>query len=239
MLITTKGIVLHTMDYAETGIITRIYTEHLGLQSYLVRSVRKKGAKLKRNLFTPLSILHLVVSHKETEGLRSLREASVAFPLYGINRDVIKSTVALFMSEVLMRATTPHLTDKNLYDYLEKTIVELNDTKDSLGSFPLIFCMQLMRFLGCMPHNNFDALHPFFNLKEGVFCASAPENAAYQYLPLSAYFSMLLNQPDREMGNIEYDARKALLNLTLDYLKEQIPGFGTLKSLSVLHDVLT
>ncbi|NTW99752.1 MAG: DNA repair protein RecO, partial [Geobacteraceae bacterium] len=72
----TRGIVLHSMDYSETSIIVRVYTEQLGLQSYIVKGVRKKGARLKRNLFSPLSVLKLVANHKEGEGLRVLREAA-------------------------------------------------------------------------------------------------------------------------------------------------------------------
>ena len=42
MLVTTKGIVLHSLKYSETSIIVRIYTEARGLQSYLFKGIRKE-----------------------------------------------------------------------------------------------------------------------------------------------------------------------------------------------------
>ena len=45
MIQQTKGIVLSSIKYAESSIICRIYTESLGLQSYIVNGVRKRKAK--------------------------------------------------------------------------------------------------------------------------------------------------------------------------------------------------
>ena len=36
----TKGIVLHTIKYSETSVIAKIYTEKLGLVSYMIKGVR-------------------------------------------------------------------------------------------------------------------------------------------------------------------------------------------------------
>jgi DNA repair protein RecO (recombination protein O) len=41
----TKGIVLRTIQYGETSVITSIYTELFGLQSYIVKGVRKASKK--------------------------------------------------------------------------------------------------------------------------------------------------------------------------------------------------
>ena len=41
MLIKTRGIVLSYLKYRESSIIARVYTERLGVQSYVVNSVRK------------------------------------------------------------------------------------------------------------------------------------------------------------------------------------------------------
>ena len=45
MIQQTKGIVLSSVKYAESSIICRIYTEALGVQSFLINGVRKRMAK--------------------------------------------------------------------------------------------------------------------------------------------------------------------------------------------------
>ena len=80
MLQTTKTIVLRTVKYGETSIITTLYTEAFGLQSYLVNGVRttsKKGAT-KSALFQPAALLEVVAYHNEFKNLQRLKEFDAA-----------------------------------------------------------------------------------------------------------------------------------------------------------------
>ncbi len=104
MILSTKGVVLHCKDYSETSILARVYTEQLGLQTYIAKGVRKKGARIKRNLFAPLSLIQLTANHKEGEGLRVLRDASCEYQLNGIATDMAKTAVSIYISELLTRA---------------------------------------------------------------------------------------------------------------------------------------
>ena len=47
----TKGIVLRTIQYGETSIITSVYTELFGLQSYIVKGVRQSSKKNSQKLY--------------------------------------------------------------------------------------------------------------------------------------------------------------------------------------------
>ena len=59
MLIKTRGIVLGFIKYKETSVIVSIYTEAIGLKSYIVNAVRDK--KNRAIFFQPLTILDLVL----------------------------------------------------------------------------------------------------------------------------------------------------------------------------------
>ena len=50
----TKGIVLRTVHYGETSVITSVYTELFGLQSYIVKGVRQATEKIaiEANIFS-------------------------------------------------------------------------------------------------------------------------------------------------------------------------------------------
>ena len=41
MLSTTRGIVLSHINYSETSVIAKVYTENYGLQSYILKGIRK------------------------------------------------------------------------------------------------------------------------------------------------------------------------------------------------------
>lgn len=58
MIHKTKGIVIRVVKYGETSVIVSIYTELLGIQSYIVNGVRtssKKAAAKQTSSSRPLS----------------------------------------------------------------------------------------------------------------------------------------------------------------------------------------
>lgn len=71
----TQGIVLSYIKYQEHSIIARIYTASLGLQSYLVRGLRRSGNKyMQIGYFYPLVPLEIVAYHKPLREIQHLRE---------------------------------------------------------------------------------------------------------------------------------------------------------------------
>ena len=236
----TKGIVLHCMDYSETSIITRIYTEQLGLQSYIVKGVRKKGAKIKRNLFSPLSIINLVANHKESEGLRVMRDASCEYQLNGIATEMTKTAVSIYIGELLSHAFSAQMADPNLYHFIEDTVLSLDRATESISGFPLSFTIGLTEFMGFAPHNNFSASNSFFDMLNGNFCGFPPGHPHYFSPPLSNSFSEVLTALNIGIVSIkmDYTTRSELLQKMLEYFRIHIPTFGELKSVQVLSDVL-
>ena len=240
MIMSTKGIVLHCMDYSETSIIVKVYTLQLGLQSYIVKGVRKKGARIKRNLFAPLSIIHLVANHKEGEGLRVIRDATCEHQLNGIAVSMPKTAVSIFISELLSRSITAQMVDARLYGFIENAVLNLNNTSESIACFPLTFSICLTQFLGFGPHNNFDGSNTWFDMLGGNFCPHPPEHPYYFSSPLSDNFSDVLTALNAGVTTLKmpYTLRTELLARMLEYIRIHIPSFGEMKSVQVLSDVL-
>ena len=101
----TKGIVLRTIKYGETSVITLMFTELFGTQSYLVNGVRMSSKKSpgKAGMFQPPAILDMVVYHNELKQLQRIKEFRWAFIYQQILSDVRKNAVALFMVELLTK----------------------------------------------------------------------------------------------------------------------------------------
>jgi DNA repair protein RecO (recombination protein O) len=228
------------MDYSETSIITRIYTEQLGLQTYIVKGVRKKGARIKRNLFTPLSIIQLVANHKEGEGMRVMREASCEFQLNGIATNMAKTAVSIYISELLSHSVSAQMADPNLYGFIEDAVLNLDRATGSIAGFPLSFTIGLTQFLGFDPHNNFSADNTFFDMEEGNFCAHPPGHPYYLTSPLSDRLSEVFTALNAGVISIVADhaTRSELLAKMLEYFRIHLPAFGEIRSVQVLTDVL-
>lgn len=240
MILSTKGVVLHCMDYSETSIIARVFTEQLGLQSYIVKGVRKKGARIKRNLFAPLSIIQLVANHKDGEGLRVMREASCEYQLNGIATDMSKTAVSIYISELLTRSVSAQMADPNLYEYIEDAILNLDRATESISGFPLAFTIGLTQFMGFDPHNNFSTTDVYFDMVEGNFCSAPPDHAYYFSSPLSNSLSEVLTALNSGVASLktDYATRTELLLKMLEYFRIHITTFGEIKSVQVLSDVL-
>ena len=236
MLITSAGIVLNTINYSETSLVARIFTEHHGLQSFMVKGVRKKGASVKRNLFAPLSLVNLVYYFKEREGLQVLKEISVSHHLHGIMSEMTKSAVLLFMNELLNHSINQGMPDKSLFQFIENEILLLENSQIPTAVFPLHFIIGLSSALGFAPIENYSSEYNYFDLTEGSFKNSLPPHNYYIAEPQSELLSHMLQNNIAAIST--HNSRTILLSNMLDYLKLHLQGFGDIKSHLILAEVL-
>src|ERR687890_1616041 len=99
----TKGIILRTVKYGETSIITTVYTELFGIQSYIVKGVRQntKKSSAKTIYFQPAAMLDMVVYHNEFKKLNFIKEYQWGYLYESLLFDVIKNMVAQYVVEVV------------------------------------------------------------------------------------------------------------------------------------------
>lgn len=240
MLHQTRGIVFHTVDFSETSIIVKIYTELFGIQSYLVRGSRKKGASLRPVFFQPLSLLDLTAYHREKQNLQTVREARFAHPFQSVPFDIRKSSIALFLCELFYKTIREEEPNPGLFSFLWQSLLQL-DEMETVGYFHLVLTLHLTRFLGFFPHADHPSETDYFNLEEGVFQSFPPEHSHFLDEELTPVFRQLLML---EAGTVEPIRispliRNRLLDKLLEYYRLHLPGFTELKSVRVLHEVLS
>jgi DNA repair protein RecO (recombination protein O) len=239
MIISTTGIVLYQSEYSETSLIIKAFTEQFGLQSYIVKGVRKKGARIKRNLFGPLSMIDLVAYGKENTGLHLIKEVSNHRQFNFISGDITRSSILLFMNELLYRSIRGEMPDKQLFAFIYRS-VEALDTKDqNLALFPLKFALQLAGYLGFDPQNNYSEECPYFDMQEGEFTEVCPAHPYYLDPQAGKLLSVLLEAELTELNHIPgHGVRVALLGKILDYYRLHLPAFGEMNSHHILSTVL-
>src|ERR1700754_2638836 len=139
MLHKTRGIVFKTTDYGETSVIVQIFTEKFGLQSYIINAVKKPRAKISRNMLQPLHLLDMVVYHKNTGQVHRIAELKSSPVLQSIPYDVVKSSIAMFLNEVLYKAVRQQTAEESLFDFVFNAIEWLDHQSEGLANFPLAF----------------------------------------------------------------------------------------------------
>jgi DNA repair protein RecO (recombination protein O) len=219
MLQKTRAIVLNIVKYGESGLIVQLFTENFGRQSFIIHGIRKKKGKFNYLLFEPLSLLDLDIYYKETRNLQTLKEAKQSIILHRLPFDIKRSSIAIFLSEILYRCLREIEPNKLLFNYLFHAIQILDMTEQGVENFHLIFLIQLSKFLGIYPKNNTEL---------------------YQYKTTKGMQLIdLLEYSLQDIGNlkIERTNRLDLLDRLIDYYRDHLEGLGEIKSLQVLHEV--
>ncbi len=239
MIQQTRGIVLHSFKYGESGMIARVLTQNLGLQSYLVQGMRKSKSRIKPNLFQPLTIVDLVVYHKNREGLQRIKEIRCSHPSQSITTDISKTSIAVFISEMLLNAFSRQEMNPEAFDFIFKAILKLESLQENMADFHIIFLLEMSRFLGFFPGKNFSSQNCYFNLREGLYQNGFDDPAHCLDREESNYFFQLssANIADYHAMQIPAEVRKSLVHKTIDYYRFHMEGFRDVRSLKVLESV--
>jgi DNA repair protein RecO (recombination protein O) len=234
----TRGIVLHTIKYSETSVIAKIYTEKLGLQSYMVKGVRAAKSKSKAAMLQPLTLLEMEVSHRENKQLQYIKEFQRAFIYQSIPFDTIKSTIAFFLLEVISKTIHGHEPQEELFEFLYDSLCALDETKKVNPNFHLIFLLHFSRYLGFAPHGNYSDVNCFFEMSEGVFI---PQQSMQNVMNKneSALLSDLLTLNLFEPATLTITRleRKQMMKNLLKYYQFHLENFS-LKSPDILEEIL-
>lgn len=227
MLVKTQGIVLGYIKYKETSIIARIFTKELGYQSYIINGVRSNKGKYKIALFQCLTLLDLVVYHKDNKDLHRISEVKCNTPFHSIPFTFNKTSIALILAELISKSIPVH-PDEDLFDFLHYSIATFDELESNQENFLLIFLYKLSRFLGFYP--------------------SSFENMLLQIQEKEKVSTLIHNEPFlfEKITDIEYQTkidanfleRRNLLNLFLAYYRVHIENLGELKTLPILKEIL-
>ena len=239
MVSSTSALVISALKFGDTSLIVRMYTAQFGLQSYLLKGILgKKRGTLKSGHFQPLTQLDIVGSCGREGKLGYLREAHISFPYQTVHTDIRKSTVALFLSEVLSGCLRESEPDEGLFEYLCSALQWL-DHQDQIANFHIRFLIGLTRYLGLYPDlSNKDA--PVFDLREGAFLSESTLNPSLEG-KLLAYFVRFLESDFDGLGQIpmNQEYRRELLKVLIRFYEMHIPGFRKPRSLDVFDAVFS
>lgn len=237
MLITTKAIVLSSLKYGETSLIVKAFTEVDGLKSYVLKGVRsRKKGMLKASCFLPLMLLEVVATHKNKDSLDVLHEAKIFTPYRTLHTDIVKTSLVLFLAEMLSQSLREQEQDQGLFSYLEYALQWL-DGHETVSNFHLLFLLKLSRYLGFYP-NTVCHQAQYFDLQEGDFCTVPTLNPLLEGEVLQHFIALLgMSFATLSTLHISKKHRQELLKKLVLYFELHVHGFRPPKSLAVLNAV--
>ncbi|RTQ44980.1 DNA repair protein RecO [Hymenobacter gummosus] len=236
MLIKTRGIVLNYLKYRETSIIARIYTEQRGVQSYVVNGVRKAKPPGRIALFQPFTLLDMVAYVSPRGGLTRLSEYRCLRPFHTLPYDVRKSSVVLFLSEVVSRVLREEEANEALFEFLYQAIVAFDEQEEGFENFSLMFLLRLAHYLGFGPESGQQITEQVaFATDANLPGTTRPTVLRFQ--EFEHFFDELLaGDPNASVPNGR--VRRELLTILLRYYQLHVENLGDIRSLDVLSDVL-
>ena len=235
MLVKTKALVVSSLKYQEKSLIVKCLTQSDGLKSYFVpNAYSAKKINQKIAYFQPLTLIEIEANHKNKGTLEHFKEIKLAHAYPSISSDIVKSTIVLFLSEIINYSIHEEEKNENLYLFLESALLWL-DAHDEVANFHLILMLEMTKFLGFYPDTT-ELQYPYFEKKEGVFIpfqstSCLDENETHLFKRLIA---LKFDSNQKTFAGVE---RQILLKILLSYYTIHLDGFKNPKSLEVLTEV--
>lgn len=228
----TRGIVLHTLKYGERKLIAHIFTREYGRRSYITK-ITGGG----RSLYQPLFVLGFDAWAGRGE-LHNIEQPYTALQLVNIPFDIVKSTIALFLSELLYRLIREGERDEALYGFAEASVEALDKMEEGTANFHLWFLVQLTKYMGYAPQDNFQ---PGWSLdyRNGLYTPDPPAHMLFMPPAEAALFQAFSRAEVHAIGSVGLarEQRVALLEKLTDLYGFHTDSIYSVNSLRILSEV--
>lgn len=138
-----RAIVLNTTRYSDTGSVAHLYTAEHGRMQYAVYGNKHKS------MLQPLNIIEFSCTQRKNapQQMSSLSAVALAYTPTGLNSDVQRQCIAMFIAEILMLTLRHPMSDEPLYNWLCKLIMSLDKAED-IRDMHLSFLLEYSNLLG-------------------------------------------------------------------------------------------
>lgn len=232
----TRAVVLSLIKYSENRLILHLLTKDAGRQSYITYASRRNGSR--RNIFQPLQIIEFKVQKPRVGTIPSLSDVIVEYPLLSIYTDPRKSTIAMFIGEILYRLVTEPLDDSNMYEFVEKSVLALETMEEGTTNFHLWFLVRFAARMGWALPDGFSEGF-WMDIKNGFYTPimpTHPERIAPQFCKIIDCVRNLKmeNLPSLELSR---ENRRNVLEALVEYYRFHSNAFSQMNSVSMFAEI--
>lgn len=220
---------------SDSNYIVDVYTRQGGLMHVFAKI--NKRSKLRASLLSPLTVVDVILNIKPNQNIHRFKECQLRASTAAITNDPIKTSLALFLGEVVQHSIRYAECDTDLYNYLEYSIATLNELQQGKANFHLVFLIHLTRFLGFFPNVRHFSETSYFDLSIGAFVERQPSHDHFLNPQDSIAMAHLLrlNYDTMHKMTLNRSQRSVILHHIIDYFQYHVNGFGKIKSLEILE----
>ena len=202
-----------------------------------VRSRSGRGSKLA--LFQPMFPVEFEGLESPRQQMDRFKEVRAGFVLQSLPFDVRKSTMALFMAEVLYRLVREYdEPNQALFDFVWNSVGALDSMDEGVANFHLWFLANLSRLLGYRPGNDYTP-GAWFDIREGSFTPLRPPHGEVLSADDARILHDLLECDVRYIAEIGLNRRQrvAYLDALLVYYGYHLDAIHAVQSVRILQEV--
>jgi DNA repair protein RecO (recombination protein O) len=236
MRVSDRAIILQAIKYGDKKFILKLYTRHNGLLTAAAQGGSSPSSKIRTSLLQPLNMLEIELMKKQNRDVQRLTEASCYYVSHPTGVSISRLGIAQFMNEILLRCLKEQSANGHLYDFIESCLRYLNESEEFIN-LHIYFMTELSKYLGIEPHNNYSKEQPYFDMREGRFTEVSLVFPLGLNEEESRFFSEML-RCDLLAEKMNNSQRQKLVEILLAYYQLHVPGFGNIRSLEVLRDVM-
>ena len=234
----SRALVIKSIKQGETSSIVSCYLEDIGFKSFLVKGLySKKKSKFSKAHFFPLNVISLNYSYIKNRNLGYIKEVKSEIIFKSIHTDIQKSSVIVFLSEILNSVFREELQgNKDLFDFLVNSLLWYDNTKNC-NIFHIKFLIELTKFIGFFP-NVKNKNDNYFSLESGSTTNTEPINKSIQGEDLKLFNNLLgMKFEDLNKMSIGKESRTRILNKIIDYYSLHLQTFKTPRSINVFTEI--
>ncbi|MFI3331966.1 MAG: DNA repair protein RecO [Rikenellaceae bacterium] len=234
-----RGVVLSTVKYGDSSMVAQLLTDVGGRQSFMVqgvRSTRGRGSKLA--LFQPLFALEFEGAEPTRGELHRFREVHSGITLHKTPFDVRRSTIALFIAEVLYRLIKESEANERLFEFVWGSVEALDNIEEGVANFHLWFLSNLTRVMGFSPTNNYSK-GCWFDIKEGCYTSEKPLHNLLLDPDMAMILRDMIECDVRHLGEVGLNRhqRVSFLEALMSYYGYHLESIHSVQSISILMEL--
>jgi DNA repair protein RecO (recombination protein O) len=237
MRVSDKAIVLQAIKHGDKKSIVKLYTRDHGSLTTVAYVGKSPSSKIRASSILPLSLVDVELLLKQNKEIQQLTEAGCYYVGNGISQSMSKLAIAQFLTEILTKTLKEQGANPHLFEFIETCIKYLNDSEENYVNLHLYFLMELSKYLGFEPQNNYSPSQCYFDCREGRFSGLGLTMPLGLNAEDSKLFSEFLKINCLKVS-IDNARRKTLLEILLAYYKLHVPVFHEMRSLEVLREIL-
>ncbi|MEG2492079.1 MAG: DNA repair protein RecO [Alistipes sp.] len=234
-----RGIVLHTLKYGDSSLIAYLLTDVGGRCTYMVQGVRSsRGHGSKAALLQPMFPVEFEGLESSRMQMHRFKEVQSAMSLRSLPFDVRKSTIALFMAEVLYKLIKESEPNEALFNFVWGSIEALDAMTEGVSNFHLWFLTNLSHLLGFSPGNEYSD-GDWFDVREGVYTDICPTHITAMTQENARILNDFVECDVRYLAEIGLNRHQRVdfLNAMLLYYGYHLDAIHTVQSVAILQEV--